>query len=123
MAELQQQVQDAARDNAVLSKAMNNLLAAAVEVDTSAEDAAEETANLMALAQATKAASSNLAEDELNRIEAMQAQLEADYAEAGNGEVSREDLALIIVNARKFAPQACGANLRALTMILSLIHI
>ena len=110
MAELQQQVQDAARDNAVLSKAMNNLLAAAVEVDTTAEDAAEETANLMALAQATKAASANLAEDELNRIEAMQAQLEADYAEAGNGEVSREDLALIIVNARKFAPQAISKD-------------
>ena len=47
MAELQQQVQDAARNNAVLSKAMNNLLAAAVEVDTTAEDAAEETANLI----------------------------------------------------------------------------
>ena len=103
MAELQQQVQEAARDNAVLSKAMNNLLAAAVEVDTTDESAAEETANLMALAQATKAASQNLAEDELNRIETMQAQLEADYAESGNGEVSREDLALIIVNARKFA--------------------
>ena len=53
MAELQQQVQDAARDNAVLGKAMNNLLAAAVEVDTTAEDAAE-TANLMALAQPPK---------------------------------------------------------------------
>ena len=52
-----------------------------------------------------KAASENLAEDELSRIEAMQAQLEADYAEAGNGEVSREDLALIIVNAQNLHPR------------------
>ena len=40
----------------------------------------------------------------------MQAQLEADYSAAGNGEVSREDLALIIVNARKFAPQAISKD-------------
>ena len=106
LADLQAQVTEAAKQNASLSKAMNGLLAAAVSVDPNLSDASVESARLLELANTTRAASENLSEAEFARIEALQAQLEADYAAAGSGEVSQEDMALIIVNARKFTPQA-----------------